>query len=191
MLCWHAGALPCGVDAIESLRVLEGTPAYSIDITAKDLPQETNQMRALHFNKGCYLGQEIVERIHSRGNVHRTFTGFLLADSSPTPGTPLLAEGKPVGETHQCRSRRSSRRSRRTCVGTGQYSPRSVGAQKRSAGRRNCGAPLAASLRLQQRIRSALRNDVPGFTHFVPGNESRYARKRTAGHVHRSSQDFF
>ena len=93
-----AGALPCGVDAIESLRVLEGTPAYSADITAKDLPQETNQMRALHFNKGCYLGQEIVERIHSRGNVHRTFAGFFLTDGSPTPGTPLLSEGKPVGE---------------------------------------------------------------------------------------------
>jgi len=94
----EAGGLPCGVDAIESLRVLEGTPAYSVDITAKDLPQETNQMRALHFNKGCYLGQEIVERIHSRGNVHRTFTGFVLADGSPTRGTPLLTEGKPVGE---------------------------------------------------------------------------------------------
>ena len=93
-----AGGLPCGVDAIESLRVLEGTPAYSADITAKDLPQETNQMRALHFNKGCYLGQEIVERIHSRGNVHRTFAGFFLADGNPTPGTPLLSEGKPVGE---------------------------------------------------------------------------------------------
>lgn len=93
-----AGAIKCGVHAIESLRILEGTPAYSVDITAKDLPQETNQMRALHFNKGCYLGQEIVERIHSRGNVHRTFTGFVLADGSPTPGTPLLAEGKPVGE---------------------------------------------------------------------------------------------
>jgi len=94
----EAGGLPCGVDAIESLRVLEGTPAYSVDITAKDLPQETNQMRALHFNKGCYLGQEIVERIHSRGNVHRTFGGFVLADGSPTPGTPLLADGKAVGE---------------------------------------------------------------------------------------------
>lgn len=94
----EAGGLPCGVEAIESLRVLEGTPAYSIDITAKDLPQETNQMRALHFNKGCYLGQEIVERIHSRGNVHRTFAGFVLADGSPTPGTSLLSDGKPVGE---------------------------------------------------------------------------------------------
>jgi folate-binding protein YgfZ len=93
-----AGAAKCGVSAIESLRILEGTPAYSVDITSKDLPQETNQMRALHFNKGCYLGQEIVERVHSRGNVHRTFTGFVLADGRPTPGTPMLAEGKPVGE---------------------------------------------------------------------------------------------
>jgi folate-binding protein YgfZ len=93
-----AGAERCGVEAVESLRILEGTPAYSVDIMAKDLPQETNQMRALHFTKGCYLGQEIVERIHSRGNVHRTLTGFVLADASPTPGTALLAEGKPVGE---------------------------------------------------------------------------------------------
>ena len=94
----QAGALPCGIESLESLGGLEGTPAYSVDITAKDLPQETNQMRALHFNKGCYLGQEIVERIHSRGNVHRTIAGFMLADASSTPGTPLLAEGKPVGE---------------------------------------------------------------------------------------------
>ena len=65
----------------------------------KDLPcRKPTVVRALHFNKGCYLGQEIVERIHSRGNVHRTLTGFVLADASPTPGTPLLAEGKPVGE---------------------------------------------------------------------------------------------
>ena len=121
-----AGALPCGVDAIESLRILEGTPAYSIDITAKDLPQETNQMRALHFNKGCYLGQEIVERIHSRGNVHRTFTGFVLADDSPTPGTPLLAEGKPVGEiTSVARVVLPGAGEKIRC--TGNYSPRSAG----------------------------------------------------------------
>ena len=37
----------------------------AIDIAERDLPQETSQMRALHFNKGCYLGQEIVERIRA------------------------------------------------------------------------------------------------------------------------------
>ena len=84
------------------MRILEGTPRYGIDIrnteTAHDLPQETGQTRALHFTKGCYLGQEIVERIHSRGAVHRTFSGFLLAGTLPAPGTFLEAEGKPVAE---------------------------------------------------------------------------------------------
>ena len=124
-----AGALPCGIDAIESLRILEGIPAYSVDITAKDLPQETNQVRALHFNKGCYLGQEIVERIHSRGNVHRTFTGFVLADSRPTPGTPLLAEGKPVGEITSIAAVVLPGDWRASDC-SGQHSPRSSGAKK-------------------------------------------------------------
>ena len=93
-----AGAIACETDAVEHLRILEGTPVYGLDINDRDLPQETGLDRALHFSKGCYLGQEIVERIHSRGNVHRTFTGFVLADAGPSPGTPLLADGKPVGE---------------------------------------------------------------------------------------------
>ncbi|HEV2646953.1 MAG TPA: folate-binding protein [Acidobacteriaceae bacterium] len=88
--------------ALEALRILEGTPRYNTDIrnteSAKDLPQETAQTHALHFAKGCYLGQEIVERIRSRGNVHRTFTGFQLTGSLPAAGTPLQSEGKPVGE---------------------------------------------------------------------------------------------
>lgn len=92
-----AGAQPCGVSAIEQLRTLEGRLAYGIDIGSRDLPQETNQMRALHFSKGCYLGQEIVERIRSRGGVHRTFTGFELASEAPEK-SPLLADGQPAGE---------------------------------------------------------------------------------------------
>jgi folate-binding protein YgfZ len=87
---------------LEALRILEGQPLYGVDIrnteSAKDLPQETGQTRALHFAKGCYLGQEIVERIRSRGNVHRTFSGFVLEGTVPAAGTVLLAEGKPVGE---------------------------------------------------------------------------------------------
>jgi folate-binding protein YgfZ len=93
-------------EALEHLRILSGTPRYGIDIrnsaTAHDLPQETAPIgvphRALHFTKGCYLGQEIVERIRSRGNVHRTFAGFQLTGPLPLPGTALQAEGKPVGE---------------------------------------------------------------------------------------------
>ena len=66
-----AGATPVGARCLDAFRIAEGIPAYGIDMVERDLPQETSQMRALHFNKGCYLGQEIVERIRSRGNVHR------------------------------------------------------------------------------------------------------------------------
>jgi aminomethyltransferase len=97
-----SGAIPqASNEALEQLRLLEGTPLYGIDIRDRDLPQETAQTRALHFAKGCYLGQEIVERIRSRGNVHRTLTGFLLSGDLPAAGTVLTAAGapdKPLGE---------------------------------------------------------------------------------------------
>jgi folate-binding protein YgfZ len=79
-----AGTIPCGTRAAEALRVLEGTPRYGIDLGERDLPQETSQSRALHFTKGCYLGQEIVERIRSRGAVHRRLAHFTLS-SEPAP----------------------------------------------------------------------------------------------------------
>jgi folate-binding protein YgfZ len=93
-----AGAIACDPTSLEWLRLLEGTPLYSVDIRDRDLPQETNQTRALHFNKGCYLGQEIVERIRSRGNVHRTLSLFRLEGALPSPGTAIEAAGKQVGE---------------------------------------------------------------------------------------------
>jgi folate-binding protein YgfZ len=93
-----AGAVPCEPGSLDWLRILEGTPLYGTDIRDRELPQETGQDRALHFNKGCYLGQEIVERIRSRGNVHRTFSAFRLDGSLPQTGTKLEANGKEVGE---------------------------------------------------------------------------------------------
>ncbi len=89
-------------ETVEAYRILSATPRYGTDIrnteTNKDLPQETAQAHALHFSKGCYLGQEIVERIHSRGQVHRTFLQFTLTGKLPTLPAPLEANGKTVGE---------------------------------------------------------------------------------------------
>jgi folate-binding protein YgfZ len=79
-----AGATPCGLEAMETLRVLEATPLYGIDLNDRDLPQETAQTRALNFSKGCYLGQEIVERIRSRGKVNRQFRQFALQGGQPS-----------------------------------------------------------------------------------------------------------
>lgn len=101
----NAGALPCGVAAIEALRILEATPLYGLDIQEQRLVQETGQTRALNFTKGCYLGQEIVERVRSRGNVHRMLRQFSIenAPAALDPGQTIAlnaegAERNPVAE---------------------------------------------------------------------------------------------
>ena len=92
-----AGATPVGAEALELHRIVTGVPRYGVDVRERDLPQETEQARALNFNKGCYVGQEIVERIRSRGAVHRKFTGFL-AGAPVEPGSKILAGERQVGE---------------------------------------------------------------------------------------------
>jgi folate-binding protein YgfZ len=92
-----AGAKPVGAEGLEVWRVLQGVPSYGQDIRDRDLPQETEQAQALNFNKGCYIGQEIVERIRSRGQVHRKFTGFLFGDRVPALGK-YESEGRALAE---------------------------------------------------------------------------------------------
>jgi aminomethyltransferase len=93
-----AGAQPTGADALEWQRILLGLPRVGIDTGERELPQETGQDYALHFTKGCYIGQEIVERIHSRGNVHRRFSGLVIEGSAPERGSKILAGEKEIGE---------------------------------------------------------------------------------------------
>ncbi|MGA9901515.1 MAG: folate-binding protein [Terriglobales bacterium] len=93
-----AGATAVGTEALELRRIGFGIPRYGADIRERDLPQETGQTRALNFTKGCYLGQEIVERIRSRGAVHRQFGAFAVEGALPEPGTKILADEKEVGE---------------------------------------------------------------------------------------------
>ena len=99
-----AGATPIGVDAVEALRVLEGTPRYGVDITDRHLAQETAQARALNFTKGCYLGQEIVERIRSRATVHRTLRQFRVEGMAPAAPVELHTEENPSATIGQLTS---------------------------------------------------------------------------------------
>lgn len=93
-----AGASPVGSAMLEAFRVAEGIPAYGVDMAERDLPQETSQMRALHFNKGCYLGQEIVERIRSRGNVHKHLRSLELDGPPPVAGAELTIGDAQAGQ---------------------------------------------------------------------------------------------
>jgi folate-binding protein YgfZ len=93
----EAGAIEVGSGSLEALRIAEGIPAYGVDMLERDLPQETSQLRALHFSKGCYLGQEIVERIRSRATVHRHLRQLELTGPLPASGTELFAAGESQG----------------------------------------------------------------------------------------------
>jgi len=120
-----AGAAPVGSDALELHRIVSGIPRYGVDIRERDLPQETEQARALNFNKGCYVGQEIVERIRSRGTVHRKFTGFLVDGMAEiAAGTKVVAAEKEVGEITSAASLQFSGASKTVALG---YIRREVG----------------------------------------------------------------
>lgn len=94
-----AGAERGDAEAARIVRLEHGRPRYGEDITERFLAQEANQPHALHFNKGCYLGQEIVERVRSRGQIHRVLMPLLLdTQEPPAAGTKLEINGAPAAE---------------------------------------------------------------------------------------------
>jgi folate-binding protein YgfZ len=94
---------PASGDEARIVRLEHGRPRYGDDITDSTLPQESAQMHAVSFNKGCYLGQEIVERIRARGQVHRKLEKLEYAPGLPPAGVQITSEafspaaGKMVG----------------------------------------------------------------------------------------------
>ena len=77
------------------VRIENGKPLYGEDIRDTSLPQETQLMQAISFTKGCYLGQEIVERIRAQGRVNKKLERLELEGTEPpAPGTKLQVEGR-------------------------------------------------------------------------------------------------
>jgi len=73
-----------------AVRIEHGRPRYGEEITERYLVQETGQMQAVSFTKGCYLGQEIVERVRSRAQIHRTLRPIEIESTEvPAAGTKL------------------------------------------------------------------------------------------------------
>ncbi len=95
----EAGAIAATPEDVRTVRIESGKPRYGEDISERFLAQETALEHAVSFQKGCYLGQEIVERVRSRGQIHRVL-GVLEIDSQtlPPPGTKLQAAGRDAAE---------------------------------------------------------------------------------------------
>ena len=92
------GAVAATPDEVRVVRVENGRPRYGEDFGESNLPQETQQTRALHFTKGCYLGQEIVERVRSRGQVNRLLVRLAIDGAEPpASGTAVMAGEQEAG----------------------------------------------------------------------------------------------
>jgi folate-binding protein YgfZ len=86
-----AGAPEAGLDDARVVRLEHFQPRYGEDIFDSTLSQETQQTHAVNFSKGCYIGQEIVERVRSRGLVHRLLAAVEIESSAvPEPETRLF-----------------------------------------------------------------------------------------------------
>ena len=93
-----AGALPASEAAAEILRVEAGRPRFGCEITPELMPAEVGIVeRAVNFEKGCYLGQEPVARIHYKGRPNRVLRGLRLSAGTKR-GDSLELDGRPVGE---------------------------------------------------------------------------------------------
>jgi folate-binding protein YgfZ len=94
----HGGA-PIGYAALNALRLEAGVPWIGADFDDHQIPHEAGlETTHISFTKGCYTGQEIVERVRSRGHVNRRLTGLAFGGAEPPPhGTALLAAGADAG----------------------------------------------------------------------------------------------
>jgi folate-binding protein YgfZ len=91
-----AGAGPAGFEALEVLRVERGTPRFGADMDEKTIPLEARLERALNYQKGCYIGQEVIARATFRGHMNRHLVG-LSFDVPPAPRSELFRGERRVG----------------------------------------------------------------------------------------------
>jgi folate-binding protein YgfZ len=92
-----------GEDAHNVLRIEAGVPRYGIDFTEDNLLLEVGLDSGVSFTKGCYLGQEVIERIRSRGHVNKRLVGLLVAGSEPvSAGDRIIAANTEAGHLTSC-----------------------------------------------------------------------------------------
>lgn len=91
-------------EALEILRIEAALPRYGVDMDDSTIPLEVGLNQAISFTKGCYVGQEVIARIHHIGHVNRHWVGLKL--SGPTSrGGAVIFDGNEVGKvTSTCYS---------------------------------------------------------------------------------------
>ena len=98
----QVGGRAVGWTAFEIARIEAGLPRFGADMDETNIPLECGlEARAVSYSKGCYIGQEVINRIHSVGHVNRELRGLRLADglaALPRRGDKLFHNGKEVGQ---------------------------------------------------------------------------------------------
>lgn len=84
-------------ETLDVLRVEAGVPEFGVDMTESTIPLEANLDRAIHLQKGCYIGQEVIARATYRGQMNKKLMGLLLGDATPAAGTELRQGERKVG----------------------------------------------------------------------------------------------
>ena len=93
------GVEPVDFEALEIVRTEAGIPRFGRDFGPENFPQETGaEAEAVSYTKGCYLGQEVVARIHYRGGVQKVLRGLAFEGKVPETGTPLVHDGREAGK---------------------------------------------------------------------------------------------
>ena len=99
----EAGARPVGFEALEILRIEAGVPRYGADVDERAIPLEAGLFRAVDFNKGCFIGQETIAKMHHRGKPRKYLVGLLVERQTVAePGTPILEGEKEIGRITSC-----------------------------------------------------------------------------------------
>jgi tRNA-modifying protein YgfZ len=97
-----AGAVDASPEVMDTLRVESGFPEWGVDMDENTLPQEANldDMHAVSYTKGCYIGQETVARIHFRGHVNRSLRRLRFSNGVIPPRGAVLqdAEHRGIGD---------------------------------------------------------------------------------------------
>ena len=91
------GAVPIDDDEVDRIRIEAGVARFGVDYTSDNLPQEAGLTRIVPVDKGCYVGQETVARIHFRGHVNRCVRPMRLSGVSDAVGHSLVLDGTTIG----------------------------------------------------------------------------------------------